>query len=96
MFRYCHQLAQLSALLQKKSLLRSSSDFLHRATNGRVYFKHVMINFPNTWPKRSGARSVSSSWFDKSDVRVDLSGSTAEERPFTKQSRLCGEARRLH
>nr|XP_037272949.1 calcium-activated chloride channel regulator 1-like [Rhipicephalus microplus] len=74
-----------------KSLLRSSSDFLHRATNGRVYFKHVMINFPNTWPKRSSARSVSSSWFDKSDVRVDLSGSTAEERPFTKQSRLCGE-----
>ncbi|KAL3221388.1 hypothetical protein MRX96_005118 [Rhipicephalus microplus] len=50
-----------------KSLLRSSSDFLHRATNGRVYFKHVMINFPNTWPKRSSARSVSSSWFDKSD-----------------------------
>lgn len=74
-----------------KSLLRSSSDFLHLATNGRVYFKHVTIDFPNTWPKRSNARRVSSNSFEKSDVRVDLPGSPAEERPFTKQSRLCGK-----
>ncbi|KAL1420445.1 hypothetical protein MTO96_024269 [Rhipicephalus appendiculatus] len=73
-----------------QSLLRSSSDFLHLATNGRVYFKHVTIDFPNTWPKRSNARRVSSSSFEKSDVRVDLPGSPAEEQPFTKQSRLCG------
>nr|XP_037272950.1 calcium-activated chloride channel regulator 1-like [Rhipicephalus microplus] len=41
-----------------KSLLRSSSHFLHRATNGLVYFKHVIINFPNTWPERSRSPSL--------------------------------------
>ncbi|KAH6922210.1 hypothetical protein HPB50_010873 [Hyalomma asiaticum] len=74
-----------------KSLLRSSSDFLHVATNGRVYFKHVTIDFPNTWPKRSGARRVSSSSFEKSDVRVDVPASPAEKRPFTRQSMPCGK-----
>ncbi|KAH6933999.1 hypothetical protein HPB50_019392 [Hyalomma asiaticum] len=74
-----------------KSLLNSSSTFLHVATNGRVYFKSVTIDFPNTWPKRSAARSVSSSSFEKSDVRVDVPGSSAEERPFTRQSRPCGK-----
>ncbi|KAL1420442.1 hypothetical protein MTO96_024266 [Rhipicephalus appendiculatus] len=73
------------------SLLRSSSQFLHRATNGLVYFKHVTINFPNTWPKRSSARRLSSSSFEKSDVRVDVPGSPAKERPFTRQLRPCGK-----
>lgn len=74
-----------------KSLLRSSSGFLHRATNGLVYFKHVTINFPNTWPERRSARRLSSSSFEKSDVRVDVPGSAEEVRPFTKQLRPCGK-----
>ncbi|XP_075729228.1 calcium-activated chloride channel regulator 2 [Rhipicephalus microplus] len=75
-----------------KSLLRSSSHFLHRATNGLVYFKHVTINFPHTWPKRSSARRLSSSLFEKSDVRIDLPAESQEqERPFTKQWKLCGK-----
>ncbi|KAL3204327.1 hypothetical protein MRX96_041253 [Rhipicephalus microplus] len=75
-----------------KSLLWSSSQFLHRATNGLVYFKHVTINFPNTWPKRSSARRLSSSLFEKGDVRIDLPAESHEqERPFTKQWKLCGK-----
>ncbi|KAL3247072.1 hypothetical protein MRX96_057266 [Rhipicephalus microplus] len=75
-----------------KSLLRSSSHFLHCATNGLVYFKHMAINFPNTWPKRSSARRLSSSLFEKGDVRIDLSAeSQGQERPFTKQWKRCGK-----
>ncbi|XP_077496432.1 calcium-activated chloride channel regulator 1-like [Amblyomma americanum] len=80
-----------SIVTNLKELLQSSSEFLHRATNGRVYFKHVTIHFPNTWPKRSSARSLSSSSFDKSDVRVRLPQSAEEDRPFTRQSRPCGQ-----
>ncbi|XP_075730454.1 calcium-activated chloride channel regulator 2-like [Rhipicephalus microplus] len=75
-----------------QSLFRSSSQFLHRATNGLVYFKHVTINFPSTWPKRSSARRLSSSLFEKGDVRIDLPAESQEqERPFTKQWKLCGK-----
>ncbi|XP_070378104.1 calcium-activated chloride channel regulator 4A-like [Dermacentor albipictus] len=74
-----------------KSLLRSSSEFLHRATNGRVYIKRVTIDFPNTWPQRNVSRRVSSSSFEKSDVRVKVPGSLAENRPFTRQTRPCGK-----
>ncbi|XP_077495680.1 calcium-activated chloride channel regulator 1-like [Amblyomma americanum] len=74
-----------------KELLQSSSEFLHRATNGRVYFKHVTIHFPNTWPKRSSARPVSGSSFERSDLRVELPGSVHEDRPFTIQTRPCGQ-----
>ncbi|XP_075730455.1 calcium-activated chloride channel regulator 2-like [Rhipicephalus microplus] len=75
-----------------KSLLRSSSHFLHRATNGLVYFKHVTINFPSTWPVRSSAHRLSSTMFEKSDVRINLPAKSEEqERPFTKQSILCGK-----
>ncbi|XP_077498060.1 calcium-activated chloride channel regulator 1-like [Amblyomma americanum] len=74
-----------------KALLQASSEFLHSATNGRVYFKHVIIDFPNTWPERSSARRVSWSAFDKSDVRVQQPGSAHEMWPFTRQSRPCGQ-----
>ncbi|XP_077496429.1 calcium-activated chloride channel regulator 1-like [Amblyomma americanum] len=80
-----------SIVTNLKELLQSSSEFLHRATNGRVYFKHVTIHLPNTWPKRSSAQPLSSSSFDRSDVRVELPGSVHEDRPFTKQARPCGQ-----
>ncbi|KAL3229923.1 hypothetical protein MRX96_048522 [Rhipicephalus microplus] len=75
-----------------QSLRKSSSHFLRRATNGLVYFKHVTINFPNTWPK-SSARRLSSSLFEKGDVRIDLPAESQEqEQPFTKQEKLCGKS----
>ncbi|XP_077495596.1 calcium-activated chloride channel regulator 3A-1-like [Amblyomma americanum] len=74
-----------------KALFRSSSAFLHRATNGRVYFKHVVIEAPNTWPKRDSARSRSSSSFQQSDVRVDLPSAPHGDGPFTQQLRPCGQ-----
>ncbi|XP_075750752.1 uncharacterized protein LOC142817587 [Rhipicephalus microplus] len=83
---------ELNLLTCFQTLLRSSSHFLHRATNGLVYFKHVAINFPSTWPKRSSARRLSSSLFEKGDVRIDLPAESQEqERPFTKQWKLCGK-----
>ncbi|KAL3210489.1 hypothetical protein MRX96_008729 [Rhipicephalus microplus] len=75
-----------------QSLLRSSSRFLNHATVGLVYFKHVTINFPNTWPKRSSVRRLSCS-FEISDARFDLPGSKVQERPFTTQWRPCGKPR---
>ncbi|XP_049513415.1 calcium-activated chloride channel regulator 1-like [Dermacentor silvarum] len=74
-----------------KDLFRSSSEFLHKATNGRVYFKHVTIEVPKTWPLRHGARALSSSFFDKSDVRVDQPNAMYGDKPFTMQKRRCGE-----
>ncbi|XP_054924728.2 calcium-activated chloride channel regulator 1-like [Dermacentor andersoni] len=74
-----------------KALFRSSSAFLHKATNGRVYFKHVTIEVPKTWPKRSSARALSSGFFDRSDVRVDQPTALHGDRPFTVQKRRCGE-----
>ncbi|KAH7975633.1 hypothetical protein HPB52_003928 [Rhipicephalus sanguineus] len=72
-------------------LFRSSSKFLHKATNGRVYFKHVTIEVPKTWPKRASARALSSGFFEKSDVRVDQPSALHGDKPFTMQKRRCGE-----
>lgn len=74
-----------------KDLFRSSSKFLHKATNGRVYFKHVTIEVPKAWPKRASARALSSGFFEKSDVRVDQRSTLHGDKPFTMQKRRCGE-----
>ncbi|XP_070397546.1 calcium-activated chloride channel regulator 4A-like [Dermacentor albipictus] len=74
-----------------KALFRSSSEFLHKATNGRVHFKHVTIEAPKTWPKRGSARALSSGFFERSDVRVDQPTALHGDRPFTVQKRRCGE-----
>ncbi|XP_050031258.1 calcium-activated chloride channel regulator family member 3-like [Dermacentor andersoni] len=74
-----------------KALFRSSSELLHKATNGRVYFKHVTVEVPKTWPKRGSARALSSGFFDRSDVRVDQPTALHGDRPFTVQKRRCGE-----
>lgn len=74
-----------------KDVLHASSVFLHKATNGRVYFKHVTIERPKTWPKRDSARALSSSFFDKSDIRVDQPTALHGDKPFTMQKRRCGE-----
>ncbi|KAL3202901.1 hypothetical protein MRX96_053312 [Rhipicephalus microplus] len=74
-----------------KDLFRSSSEFLHKATNGRVYFKHVTIEVPKTWPKRASARALSSGFFEKSDIRVDQPSAPHGDKPFTMQKRRCGE-----
>ncbi|KAH9363961.1 hypothetical protein HPB48_022774 [Haemaphysalis longicornis] len=75
-----------------QTLFKSSSEFLHKATNGRVYFKKVTIELPYTWPKRTSAQPVSESLFEKSDVRVDVPIKARGDRPFTKQVKECGEA----
>ncbi|XP_037555033.1 calcium-activated chloride channel regulator 1-like [Dermacentor silvarum] len=74
-----------------KVLLRASSEFLHRATNGRVYFRHVIIDIPETWPKRSVARSVSSEFSTWSDVRIKNPIRTVDLPVFAKTSRRCGQ-----
>ncbi|KAH8031910.1 hypothetical protein HPB51_022108 [Rhipicephalus microplus] len=74
----------------KRALFRSSSAFLHRATSGRVYFKHVIIDIPDTWTEDMKARSVSRTAFGRGDVRVRNCSRVCENRPFTKQVKLCG------
>ncbi|XP_077547752.1 calcium-activated chloride channel regulator 2-like [Haemaphysalis longicornis] len=73
-----------------KALFESSSKFLHRATNGRVYFKRVTIEFPISWPKRVGARPLSSSSFEESDVRIELPVGPYGDEPFTEKRMPCG------
>ncbi|XP_077497496.1 uncharacterized protein LOC144108090 [Amblyomma americanum] len=70
-----------------QTLLRSASEFLHKATYGRVYFKHATIEVPMTWPKRRSARALSSSAFYRSDVPEEQHG----DKPFTEQVHLCGQ-----
>ncbi|KAK8756689.1 hypothetical protein V5799_000613 [Amblyomma americanum] len=74
-----------------QALFRSSTEFLHKATNGRVYFKHVIIEVPKTWPKRNSSRAPSSSASEKSDVLIDMPTPPYEDRPFTTQVKPCGE-----
>ncbi|XP_075728676.1 calcium-activated chloride channel regulator 1-like isoform X1 [Rhipicephalus microplus] len=90
--RACYRAGQRRLGASTKSLLRSSSRFLNHATVGLVYFKHVTINFPNTWPNRSSVRRLLCS-FEISDARFDLPGSKVQERPFTTQWRPCGKPR---
>ncbi|XP_077494293.1 calcium-activated chloride channel regulator 3A-1-like [Amblyomma americanum] len=74
-----------------KALFRSSTEFLHKATNGRVYFKHVIIEVPKTWPKRNSSWEPSSNASEKSDVLIDMPTPPYDDRPFTKQVKPCGE-----
>ncbi|XP_077497508.1 calcium-activated chloride channel regulator 1-like [Amblyomma americanum] len=74
-----------------KALFRSSTEFLHKATNGRVYFKHVIIEVPKTWPKRNSSWAPSSNAYEKSDVLIDMPTPPYDDRPFTTQVKPCGE-----
>ncbi|KAK8761973.1 hypothetical protein V5799_026760, partial [Amblyomma americanum] len=74
-----------------QALFRSSTEFLHKATNGRVYFKHVIIEVPKTWPKRNSSWAPSSNASEKSDVLIDMPTPPYDDRPFTKQVKPCGE-----
>ncbi|XP_077547803.1 calcium-activated chloride channel regulator 1-like [Haemaphysalis longicornis] len=73
-----------------KALFESSSEFLHKATHGRVYFKKVIIELPHTWPKRANARAISESTFTRSDVRVELPIAACGDKPSTSQVDGCG------
>ncbi|XP_077547779.1 calcium-activated chloride channel regulator 2-like [Haemaphysalis longicornis] len=76
-----------------KALFRYSSEFLHEATNGRVYFKKVIIEIPHTWPKRAGAQVVYESTFQKCDVRIDMPTPGHGDKPFTAgQDKSCGKS----
>ncbi|XP_077492303.1 calcium-activated chloride channel regulator family member 3-like [Amblyomma americanum] len=74
-----------------KALFRSSTEFLYKATNGRVYFKHVIIEVPKTWPKRNSSWAQSSNASEKSDVLIDMPTPPYDDRPFTTQVKPCGE-----
>ncbi|KAH9363735.1 hypothetical protein HPB48_021524 [Haemaphysalis longicornis] len=73
-----------------QALFESSSEFLHKATHGRVYFKKVIIELPHTWPKRANAWAISESTFTRSDVRVELPIAACGDQPSTSQVDGCG------
>ncbi|XP_072140168.1 calcium-activated chloride channel regulator 1-like [Dermacentor andersoni] len=74
-----------------KALLESSSRFLHRATNGRVYFKSFNIEVPKHWPKRKVDRHLGATQFLNSDVRIVSSKSCGFQEPCTVTSQGCQE-----
>ncbi|KAG0434283.1 hypothetical protein HPB47_019214 [Ixodes persulcatus] len=74
-----------------KALFREASLFLHRATQGRVFFKDVTIAVPSTWPRREEAEATASSLFDGADLRVAEPNPAYGDTPYTLQPRGCGE-----
>lgn len=74
-----------------KALFQSSSKFLHRATDGRVYFKQVTIVIPKTWPDRANVQWTSTNLYDSSDIRIDRPNPQYNDTPYTIQPRGCGE-----
>ncbi|XP_049513844.1 calcium-activated chloride channel regulator family member 3-like [Dermacentor silvarum] len=74
-----------------KALLTSASQFLHIATNGRVYFKRFIIEFPKSWPKRKSPRILGATYYPKSEVRIRNSSFCGDNQPYTVTSKDCGE-----
>ncbi|KAH7974107.1 hypothetical protein HPB49_010147 [Dermacentor silvarum] len=74
-----------------KVVLKSASQFLHIATNGRVYFKKFIIEFPKSWPRRKDARILGATYYPKSEVRIRNSSFCGDARPYTVSSGGCGE-----
>ncbi|CAN8025779.1 unnamed protein product [Ixodes persulcatus] len=74
-----------------QALLREASLFLHRTTQGRVFFKDVTIAVPSTWPWREEALTTGSSLFNGADLRVGEPNSEYGDTPYTLQPRGCGE-----
>ncbi|XP_064455135.1 calcium-activated chloride channel regulator 1-like [Ornithodoros turicata] len=72
-----------------KLLFQAASDFLHRATRGRVYFKTVTIGVPSTWQVRKGVKRILADEYMSSHVRVE--NSPHGNNPYTHHKRNCGE-----
>lgn len=78
-------------VLVSKDLFRSASEFLHRATHGKVFFKEVTIEIPSTWPAKQSMDASGGNLFETAAIRVDTPNPVYGDVPYTVQPRGCGE-----
>ena len=74
-----------------EDLLRKSSAFLYRATEGRARFVEIEVILPETWSRKDQYESVAGSHYDSSHVRIAPTNPTTDNEPYTSQPRGCGE-----
>lgn len=73
-----------------------SSNYLHRATDGRAYFHQVEIIVPPNWDTASCGRSLpvgaytSRGTMNEAAIRIGTEHPVFGSKPWTQQSRGCG------
>ncbi|KAG0428324.1 hypothetical protein HPB47_024680, partial [Ixodes persulcatus] len=72
-------------------LLIVASEFLFHASFGKVFFKHVTIAVPKTWPDKGWREVTGDSLFNRADIRVSGLSGHGGTLPFTRHGRGCGE-----
>lgn len=79
-----------------QGVLTSVSDYLRRATDGRVYFHRVTIVVPPTWDSVScrgalpGSSYTSRGAVNEATIRIGMEHPIFGQYPWTQQSRSCG------
>ncbi|XP_078700756.1 calcium-activated chloride channel regulator 3A-1-like [Branchiostoma floridae x Branchiostoma belcheri] len=67
-----------------------ASEYLHRASKNRAYFKDVTVLIPQTWKDKSIYEDATFETFEKANIRVDLPTPHRGHRPFTRTYGKCG------
>ncbi|CAG7818395.1 unnamed protein product [Allacma fusca] len=79
-----------------KGIFTSASDYLRKATDGRVYFHRVVIVVPPMWDTRACGRVLpvgsftSRSSYNDATIRIGTEHPVFGYLPWTQQSRGCG------
>lgn len=79
-----------------QGIFTSSSDYLRRATDGRVYFARVEIIVPPNWDTASCGRSLpvgaytSRGTVNDAAIRIGTEHPIFGSQPWTQQSKGCG------
>ncbi|CAG2166360.1 unnamed protein product [Oppiella nova] len=74
-----------------EELLRKSSAFLYKATEGRARFVEFEVILPETWSKKDGYESIAGSHFLSSHIRIAPTDKVKSDEPYTYQPRGCGQ-----
>ena len=74
-----------------EDLLRKSSAFLYRATEGRARFVEIEVIIPETWSRKDDYESVAGSYYERAHVRIAPTDPITGDEPYTSQPRGCGE-----
>ncbi|XP_002741338.2 calcium-activated chloride channel regulator 1-like [Saccoglossus kowalevskii] len=67
-----------------------ASDYLHRATRRRAFFRKVDFLIPTTWQDRPEYEAVTVETFSRADYRVEEANPVWGDNPYTVQYGECG------
>lgn len=74
-----------------EELLRKSSAFLYKATEGRARFVEIEVIIPETWSTKDVYESIAGSHYDRAHVRIAPTDPKTGDEPYTYQPRGCGQ-----